>query len=127
MPSRKTERWRTEPDKQVRRATTRVRQSGMLEADLQNTIIEMCGWFGLYVYHTHDSRKSAGGFPDLVIIGDHGVLYRELKTEKGHLSKDQAEVLERLRKAGQDAAVWRPSDLALGAIRGELQIFSKGQ
>ena len=27
------------------------------EAALQAAIIELCGWWGLKVYHTYDSRK----------------------------------------------------------------------
>jgi hypothetical protein len=127
MPPRKrTQRWREEPDKSMRRATTRIRGAGgMLEQDLQDAIVEMCQWFGLYVYHPYDSRRSTSGYPDLTIIAKGGVMFRELKTEKGHLRPDQAKVLELLRLSGQDAGVWRPSDLALGNIRQELQEFSR--
>jgi hypothetical protein len=66
-------------------------------------------------YHTHDSRRSPSGFPDLVIVGDR-VLYRELKTAKGKVSDAQAAWLHALVLAGQDACVWRPADLLSGLI-----------
>jgi len=62
------------------------------------------------VYHTHDSRRSEPGYPDVTVCGPRGVLFRELKAERGRLSPDQRVWLERLREAGGDAAVWRPVD-----------------
>lgn len=127
MPPRKrVQHWREEPDKSVRRATTRLPAGGaMTENQLQETIVEMCKWFSLFVYHTYDSRNSTSGFPDLVIIAAGGVMYRELKTENAKLRPDQSDVLALLRLSGQDAAVWRPSDLALGNIRQELQELAR--
>ncbi|NHI19925.1 VRR-NUC domain-containing protein [Phycicoccus endophyticus] len=61
-------------------------------------------------YHTHDSRRSNPGSPDLVIAGRRGVLYRELKTATGRLSRAQDEWLSTLVLAGANAAVWRPED-----------------
>ena len=61
------------------------------------------------IYHTHDSRKSAAGFPDLVIVRER-VVWAELKTEEGQLSAEQANWIEDLRAAGQEVYVWRPSD-----------------
>jgi hypothetical protein len=49
----------------------------MTEKQLQQLIIGACRWAGLLVYHTFDSRRSASGFPDLVIVGT-AILYREL-------------------------------------------------
>lgn len=89
--------------------------------EFQPAVIELCKWMNLYVYHTHDSRRSARGFPDLVIVGPGGILFRELKTETGRLSREQTEVLARLTTAGADAAVWRPADLTDGVISAELE------
>lgn len=65
-----------------------------------------CGWA---TYHTHDSRRSEAGFPDLVLVRER-VLFRELKTATGAVSRRQREWLESLVAAGADAAVWRPGD-----------------
>lgn len=89
----------------------------MSEADLQSAIMHRCAWLGLAVYHTHDSRRSQPGFPDLVIAGGQGVMFRELKTAKGRLSKPQEEWLARL----PNAAVWRPVDLIEGRVLAELE------
>jgi len=82
----------------------------MTEADFQNQILDLCKHVGLLAYHVYDSRRSVPGFPDLVIVGKRGVLYRELKTDKGRLSKEQDQWLEALHAAGADASVWRPRD-----------------
>jgi hypothetical protein len=62
------------------------------------------------VYHTHDSRRSAGGFPDLVLVRDR-VIFAELKRETTKQSMEQEGWLDALAKAGSEVYVWRPSDL----------------
>lgn len=74
-------------------------------------------------YHTHDSRRSPSGFPDWVIVG-RGVLYRELKSERGKCSPQQMEWLTKLTQAGADANVWWPTDLLSGRIARELTAIS---
>jgi VRR-NUC domain len=84
---------------------------------------KLTGWL---VYHTHDSRRSAAGFPDLVMVRGGRVIFAELKAEKGTLRTEQREWLERLcvvedyseqhaALAGPETPavavkVWRPSD-----------------
>jgi hypothetical protein len=77
------------------------------------------GWL---TYHTHDSRRSESGFPDLVLISPQQgrILFRELKKMKGRVSADQKSFLEALTAVGQDAAVWRPDDLVDERILAEL-------
>lgn len=79
------------------------------EVSFQDAIIAAARYLGWKVYHTHDSRRSPAGFPDLVLVKDK-VLYREVKTEKGRLTREQADWILALRAAGADAGVWRPSD-----------------
>jgi hypothetical protein len=77
------------------------------------------GWM---TYHTHDSRRSESGFPDLVLISPQQgrILFRELKKMKGRVSADQKVFLEALTAVGQDAGVWRPDDLVEERILSEL-------
>lgn len=81
------------------------------EAEFQSQVRALCRFYGLTVYHTHNSQRSDPGFPDLVIVGARGVLFRELKTEVGRVKPMQKFWIDVLRLAGQDADVWRPSDL----------------
>jgi hypothetical protein len=68
-------------------------------------------------YHTHDSRRSQAGFPDLVLVRPPRLIFAELKTAKGRVSPAQGEWLEDLghvaSKVGPriEVAVWRPDDL----------------
>ncbi len=94
----------------------------MTEKDLQKSVLELCRWLGLLVFHDNDSRRNEAGLPDLIIVGQHGVLFRELKSTKGRLRPEQATWLSRLKQAGEDADIWRPADLAPagGRIKSEL-------
>ena len=89
--------------------------AAMSEAELEIHVRHLIRDLGLLWYHTHDSRHSPSGFPDLVIVG-HGVIYRELKTARGKVTDAQAEWLHALVMAEQDACVWRPADLISGLI-----------
>ncbi len=80
----------------------------MTERQLLDAVREACRWAGLLAYHTFNSRRSEPGFPDLVIVGPAGVIFRELKAERGRLTADQRTWLDQLTEAGADAAVWRP-------------------
>lgn len=66
-------------------------------------------------YHTHDSRKSESGFPDLVLCrpGNPGsIIFAELKTRTGKLSVAQQRWLSVLEHTGLvEACLWRPADM----------------
>lgn len=83
----------------------------MLEAEFQSQVRQLCKIRGLLVYHTQDSRRSDPGFPDLVIVGSRRMIYRELKKQDGRVSAMQQYWIDRLTDLGQDAGVWRPSDM----------------
>lgn len=69
---------------------------------------ELNGWL---VYHTHDSRRSDAGFPDLVIVRDYDLYFVELKTNKGRVKPAQEMWLSALRRAFYcSERVWRPQD-----------------
>jgi len=94
----------------------------MTEAQLQAVVIAAAKARGFLVYHTFDSRRSAAGYPDLHMVhAARGVsLMRELKTQKGRVSADQAGWLTALEAAGVDAGVWRPIDWFTGRINTQL-------
>ena len=93
--------------------------AAMSEAQLLAIIRQACRTLGLLCYHTHDSRRSEAGFPDLVIVGER-VIYRELKSARGRVRPEQRVWLDALTAAGQDADIWRPRDLHSGRIASEL-------
>lgn len=89
------------------------------EAHFQARVVAYAKLLGLLVFHDYDSRRSAAGFPDLVIVGNR-VIFVELKTETGRIRPEQQTWLNRLRDAGATAAVWRPSDwdAAVAVLKG---------
>lgn len=87
---------------------------------LQASVIQLCKLFGIAYYHTFDSRRSAKGWPDLAICGKRGFIARELKTERGKVTPEQARWGLMLRAVGVSWDVWRPEDLHSGRIQREL-------
>ena len=63
------------------------------------TIMELasiCGWL---VFHDYDSRRNTAGFPDLVLVHptkSPGIIFAELKTQKGKTAIKQEEWLNKL-------------------------------
>ncbi len=95
--------------------------TAMTERSLQASITELCQLLGVAWYHTYDSRRSKRGWPDLVLCGPRGFLTRELKTESGQLTDDQASWGRMLAVVGISWDVWRPADLRSGRIENELR------
>ena len=90
----------------------RALAAAMSEAELMEAIRRICTDLRLHAFHATDSRRSWGpGFPDLVIAGIGGCIYRECKTERGVLSPQQQRWAEVLQASGQRWAVWRPRHL----------------
>lgn len=81
----------------------------MLEREWQTRVVELARMMGWAHYHTHDSRRSIKGFPDLVLVRDR-VVYAELKAQKGRLSPEQKDWVQKLSGAGAEVYIWRPSD-----------------
>lgn len=96
----------------------------MSEDDLERALRELLDERGLYGYHPRVSKGSAPGWPDWVILGCRRVLFRELKSDYGHLTPEQRRVGYALQAAGQDFAVWRPADLEAGRIAAELDALT---
>ena len=98
-----------------------AQSSAMTERDLLEQCRAAAKTLGLLCYHTHDSRRSEPGFPDLVIVGRGGVLIRELKRQRGKVTVAQTVWLDALEHAGADAGVWRPADLLDGTILSQMR------
>ena len=83
----------------------------------------MCKQLGLGWIHHRRSEMTNPGWPDLVIkapVGRVGVIFRELKKQKGRVTPEQQEWLDALTAAGMDADVYRPSDYLSGRVAREL-------
>jgi VRR-NUC domain len=81
------------------------------ERQFMAAVIEYATLVGWRVYHTHDARRSAAGFPDLTLVRNDRLAFVELKTEKGRVRPAQAEWLAALERCGAcDVHVWRPAD-----------------
>lgn len=88
------------------------------EKQFMAQVVQLAKMLGWRVYHTHDSRRSEPGFPDLVMVrviyGDVATagrtIFAELKAEKGRLTAEQAEWYLALKHSGDEVYVWRPSD-----------------
>src|SRR6187399_2525587 len=103
----------------------------MTEDDLLRAVLDLCQYRGILTFHARPARTAQGwrtpvmgngiGFPDAVMVGPGGVLYRELKAERGRVSPAQRLWLDRLTEAGQDADVWRPVDLRDGVILSQIK------
>lgn len=96
----------------------------MREGELEANVAALCKSLGLLYYHTYRSTRSPAGFPDDVIVGPHGMIYRELKREGENPSAAQQEWLDGLQAVGQDVGVWRPADLFDGTIAATLRALS---
>lgn len=84
-------------------------QPKMTEKAWQAQVIRYAEWMQWRIYHTHDSRRSQAGFPDLVLVRRPRVVFAELKSERNTLTDDQRDWLEDLRACGQEAYLWKPS------------------
>ena len=62
--------------------------------------------------HMTATAYDAAGYPDLTLVSSSGVMWRELKTDKGIIGPKQIEWLRILHESGCDAGVWRPKDWA---------------
>lgn len=83
------------------------------EKQFMESVIELaktCGW--PCIYHTHDSRRSSAGFPDLVLIRPPRIIFAEFKKDAKAKTTDAQDLwLAALAGCpGVEAYVWRPDD-----------------
>ena len=85
------------------------------EKAFQAAVIRLAREHGWLCYHTHDSRRSLPGYPDLTLVHPtrHVALWSELKVPGGSLTLQQAHWLHALGQVRETAAcVWTPEDMA---------------
>lgn len=80
------------------------------EAAFQRAVIEYAQLNGWAVYHTHFSRHSQAGYPDLTLVRGRRLVFAELKTATGRMSAEQQQWLNRLALTGVETFLWRPAD-----------------
>lgn len=84
---------------------------GVSEKAFQSQVLELARLSGWLCYHTFDSRRSAPGFPDLVLVRPPVILFAELKSSGGALRPEQRGWLEALEACpGVAVRLWRPGD-----------------
>ena len=94
-----------------------VLQRQVTEPDWLTHVRDLARLGGWLAYHTHDSRRSDPGFPDLVLVRPPDLVVAELKTEHGRMTGAQAHWIEALTACGIEVHVWRPSDVEAVAAR----------
>jgi hypothetical protein len=82
----------------------------MTEGQLQRHVLQLAGLCGWLTYHTHDSRRSEAGFPDLVGVRADRLFFAELKREDEEPTRPQELWLSALGRVHPDVYLWRPSD-----------------
>lgn len=85
--------------------------SRIKEADFQKIVIDLAHLYKWWVYHNPDSRRSASGWPDLVLVREPEIIFAELKTEKGRVREQQETILKKLSLCNMETYIWRPRDL----------------
>ena len=88
----------------------------MSEMELQQAIIDYAEMRSYRVYHTHDSRRSQPGYPDLHLVRGDRSIFVELKREGKSPTAEQSAWLEALREAGHETYVWWPQQWIDGIV-----------
>lgn len=95
--------------------------SSTSENDWQRVVIDYAHLRGWHVAHFRGAWSKDGerymtpvgadgkGFPDLCLVRER-VVFAELKSETGKLSREQADWYNKLKAAEQEVSIWRPSD-----------------
>ena len=101
------------------RATIPAPPADCPEAAFTRAVIDLARSHGWLAYHPLPARPASGrwvtaflgdaGLPDLVLARDR-LIFAELKTARGRLTRGQREWVWRLAVAGVAAYVWRPCD-----------------
>jgi len=85
--------------------------AGASEKEFQSLIVDYAELKQWLTYHTHDSRRSAPGFPDLVLVRPPRLIFAEIKSAKGRVRPDQHIWLDTLSEVTNlEVFLWRPAD-----------------
>lgn len=79
------------------------------EKRFQSQVEQLAALKGWVSWHDTDARRNRAGLPDLLLLRER-LVFVELKSERGKLRPAQVVFLDRLRQAGQEVYVWKPSD-----------------
>lgn len=93
----------------------------MTEREFQGAVMDAARWLGWRCFHPKTVQTAQGahltaftgdaGFPDLVLVHkSRGVIFAELKTDRGRLTPEQREWRDQLITAGAEYYIWRPKD-----------------
>lgn len=90
------------------------------EKGFQEAVLAFARLHDWLCYHTHDSRRSEPGFPDLCMVKNGLLIFAELKVGRNGLSPAQRKWVDRLTDVQTDACVdhqepvrvyvWYPDD-----------------
>jgi len=92
------------------------------ERQLMEAVLHLARLRRWEVYHTHDSRRSPPGYPDLCLCRPPRLLFWECKVGRNQLTPDQARWLGLLGAIpGVECAVIREADWQEGRVERWLQ------
>ena len=100
----------------------------MTEAVLDAAVRQLAALLGVRVYSVRNSRAgvvTSRGYPDLTLVGPGGVMWRELKAERGHATREQLDWGRAITGAGGSWKVWRPGDLTARVIETEIRTIAR--
>ena len=80
------------------------------ERTFQAQVIAAAEAQGWLCYHTHDSRRSVPGFPDLIMVRGYRMIALELKVGRRKPTPEQLVWLAALRDVWQVDALWAKPD-----------------
>lgn len=81
------------------------------ESEFMAQVKQLAELRGFMVYHTHDSRRSDPGMPDLILCRPPRLIFAEIKSERGRFSYHQAVWLAMLDECPPvEVYTWRPDD-----------------
>jgi hypothetical protein len=89
----------------------------LTERELQAAVLDLARLYAWTPYHAWLSKHSQPGWPDVALCRPPRLILAELKRQDGKLTQHQQRWIALLEQCpGVETFVWRPADLAGGAI-----------